>query len=227
MRHRQCLGVLIFLLGFVLPVFAQDFQGDLLEQALSARREGDYTTAMELLKRCVAEGIRVHDAYYEMGLLLLEKGAWRQAFSVSEKAIQAFEEYLQENPEDHWSWLRLGYIHEVRSEAPSVNEWEEARKALEKAVSLSPQNSLYLLHLGFVYYRMKECENAEKTLRLACSLDSNNVEIHYFLALTLKAQKKYQEAQQEFRFVVEQGSPAYKNYDSAKQELERLERMGR
>ncbi|MGC8777333.1 MAG: tetratricopeptide repeat protein, partial [Candidatus Caldatribacteriaceae bacterium] len=178
-------------------------------------------------EECVQKGFRVHEAYYEMGLILLEKGEYRRALAVSEKAVQAFEEYLAKNPEDHWSWLRLGYIHEVRSEAPSINEWARAKEALEKAVNLSPQNPLYLLHLGFVYYRMKDNERAEENLRLALSLQPDNVEIHYFLALVLKTRGKNEEAREEFRFVVEHGSSEYQNYDAAKKELARLERTGR
>lgn len=227
MRYGKWLGVflLVFLCG-VYPAFSLESQVDLVEQALNAKREGDYTKAMSLLEQCVQEGIRVHDAYYEMGLILLEKGEYRKALSVSEKAVQAFRKHLDENPEDHWSWLRLGYIYEVRSEAPSINEWQEALTALEKAVELSPQNPLYLLHLGFVHYRMGKNDKAEETLRLALSIQPDNVEIHYFLALALKAQGKNEEAKEAFRFVVEHASSEYKNYDSAKRELARLERMG-
>ncbi|MCX7667403.1 MAG: tetratricopeptide repeat protein [Atribacterota bacterium] len=228
MQHGKWLGVLLLVLFLCVdPAFSLGNQVDLMEQALNARKEGDYTRAMSLLEECVQEGVRVHDAYYEMGLILLEKGEYRKAFSISEKAVQAFRKHLDEHPEDHWSWLRLGYIHEVRSEAPTINEWREAREALEKAIELSPQNPLYLLHLGFVYYRMKENSKAEETLRLALSVQPDNVEIHYFLALTLKAQGRNEEAKEEFRFVVEHASSEYKNYDSARRELIRLERMGR
>jgi len=227
MRYGKWLGAIVVVLGVVFPVFAFEAQGDLLEQALSAKKEGNYELALALLEDCVQKGFRVHDAYYEMGLILLEEREYRRALAVSEKAVQAFEEYLAKNPEDHWSWLRLGYIHEVRSEAPSINEWAKAKEALEKAVSLSPQNPLYLLHLGFVYYRMRDHGRAEENLRLALSLQPDNVEIHYFLALVLKAQGKNEEARGEFRFVVEHGSSEYKNYDSARKELARLERTGR
>ncbi|MEN3189152.1 MAG: tetratricopeptide repeat protein, partial [Atribacterota bacterium] len=200
---------------------------DLVEQALNAKTEGDYTRAMALLEQCVQEGVRLHDAYYEMGLILLEKGEYRKALSISGKAVQAFWKHLAENPEDHWSWLRLGYIHELRSEAPTINEWQKALMALKKAVELSPQNPLYLLHLGFVYYRMKEHDEAEEALRLALSLQPDNVEIHYFLALILKAQGKNEEAKEKFRFVVEHASSDYRNYGLAKRELASLERMER
>lgn len=226
MKPWKWLGVAVLLGVLVFPAFGQEAHVDLWEQALQARRKGEYARAMELLTQCVEEGVRVHDAYYEMGVMLLERGEWRRAFSISEKAIQAFRDHLADYPEDHWSWLRLGYIHEVRSEAPNINEWEEAREALEKAVHLVPQDPLYLLHLGFVYYRLKENERAEETLREALRIRPDDVEIRYFLGLVLKAQKKNEEAKEEFRFVVEQGPPEYKNYNSAKKELARLERMG-
>ncbi|MGQ9472912.1 MAG: tetratricopeptide repeat protein [Candidatus Caldatribacteriaceae bacterium] len=228
-RYRRwfeiTIGFWIFILAF--PIFSLEAPKDLLGQALDAKREGDYDTAMEFLERCIQEGFRVHDAYYEMGLILLERKEYKRAFTISEKAIQAFEEYLEKNPQDHWSFFRLGYIHEIRSESPLVSEWIQAEEALQKALSLSPRNSLYLLHLGFVYYRMKEYQKAEETMLLALSEEPGNVEIHYFLALVLKAQGKKEEAKREFRFVVEHASSEYRNYESARRELARLERTER
>lgn len=81
----------------------------------------------------------MHRAYFEMGKILLEQGKYRRAISVSEKAIKAYEEYLEAHPEDHSAWWELGYIYEVRSDYSK--EWDKAQEALEKAVELSPSNS--------------------------------------------------------------------------------------
>ncbi len=216
--------LMVGLLGS-LPLRAFPLSGEeLFEQAWQARAQGDYRTALELFERCVAENVRVHDAYYEMGLILLERGEYRRAFTVSGKAISAFRNHLEQNPDDHWSFFRLGYIHEVRSEAPSVREWQEAEEAMRKALELSPGNPLYLLHLGFVYYRKKEYDQAEKTLREAVSVHPTDVEIRYWLATVLKAQEKSEEAKEEFRFVIENAPPENRYLQWAKRDLARLER---
>lgn len=196
---------------------------DLFQQALEARARGETKEALELFTKCVEEGIEPHHAYFQMGLIYLNQGNHRKAYRTSEKAIVAYEKHLAEQPEDHQSWFNLAYIHEVRSDIPGTKEWDQAKEALEKALSFSPDNFLYLLHLGYVYYKMDEYEKAEEVFLTLLDQHPTDGEVHYWLALVYRDADRLEEAYQEFTYVIETMPEGSSRYREASKELSRLE----
>ena len=162
----------------------------------------------------------MHRAYFEMGKILLEQGKYRRAISVSEKAIKAYEEYLEAHPEDHSAWWELGYIYEVRSDYSK--EWDKAQEALEKAVELSPSNSFYLLHLGWVYYKKGDSEEAEEAFRKILNKNPKNFQARYFLAATLIEEGRKEEAKEELTYILEESSKEEIAYNWAEEKLKEL-----
>lgn len=63
-----CLALVLFISGLAI---AQET--DLFIQAQKARQQGDTDSAYRLYEQAAEQGIRPHDAYFEMGLILLEK----------------------------------------------------------------------------------------------------------------------------------------------------------
>ncbi|MEI6157950.1 MAG: tetratricopeptide repeat protein, partial [Atribacterota bacterium] len=112
------------------------------------------------------------------------------------------ENYVEKNPQDEIAWFRLAYIHEVRSDAPGVSEWKEAREALEKALVLSPENSVYLLHLGYVYYRIGEIDKAQQTFQAILDREPGNIEVRYYAALNYKKKGEPEKARTELEYIL-------------------------
>ncbi len=221
---RRVLSVAIVLLCFVGVSWAGE--GDLFESALAAKHAGDWEEALRLFEACIAQGERVLDAFWEAGLMLVDRGKYRRAFELSEKAIPAFTSYLVEHPEDHMNWFRLGYVFELRSSTGFFKEWQDARECFEKALKYSPENSLYLLHLGYVLYKMGKREEAENILRGILVRQPMDFEVRYWLAVVLESQGKYREAADELRFLKDHAPRDFGRMGEVEKLLRKVEGKG-
>jgi len=209
--------LVLFLSGLVL---AQE--ADLFTQAQKARQQGDTDSAYRLYEQAAEQDIRPHDAYFEMGLILLEKEKWSQAYRISGKAVKAFQEYLNLNPNDDNAWFRLAYVYENRSLAPGVNEWKKAIEALQKALEISLENPQYLLHLGYVYYKIGEREEAEKVLLNLVNRYSDYIDAHYYLAMNYLERQDKENAKQHFQYVLDNANQNNSYYQWAEKELKKI-----
>lgn len=217
----------IFLCIFLFAVtFAWAQEASLFDQALEAKRAGEWEKALELFEASIAQGERVLDAFWEAGLLLVEKGKYRRAFELSERAIPVFASYLAEHPKDHMNWFRLGYTYELRSSTGLFKEWQKARECFAKALEQSPENSFYLLHFGYVLYKMGEEEEAESIFRGILARQPMDFEVRYWLAVVLEAQGKYDEAEKELRFLKDHAPRGFGRMREVEQLLRRVERKG-
>lgn len=211
-------------------VFAGNFavaeEESLFERAFAAKLEGNWEEAIRLFEECITKGERVLDAFWEAGLLLVDKGKYRRAFVLSEEAIPVFEAYLERYPEDHVNWFRLGYVFELRSSTGVVKEWEQARKCFERALQASPENSFYLLHLGYVLYKMDEGEKAEGILQEIVVRQPMDLEVRYWLAVVLESRGKYREAEEELRFLLEHAPQNFGRLKEVEKLLRKVERKG-
>ncbi len=216
-----------FLIGLVFVVlsvaFAAEDPQDLFKEAQKALWSGDTERALKLFKECVEREIRPHDAYFEMGLIYYREGEYLKAFRISKKAIRAFKTHLAKHPEDHQSWFRLAYIYELRSEVPSIDEWKRAREALEKALELSENNSLYLLHLGYVCYKIEDVGEARKAFERVIEMQPSSGYARYYLALLDLKAGNIEQAKASFSWIVENLPKSSSLHQEAKKELVRLE----
>lgn len=217
----------VFLVVFLFAgafAWAQDV--GLFDQALEAKHAGEWEKALELFEASIARGERVLDAFWEAGLLLVERGKYRRAFELSERAIPVFTSYLAEHPEDHVNWFRLGYTYELRSSTGLFREWQKARECFAKALEHSPENSFYLLHFGYVLYKMGDEEEAERIFREILAKQPMDFEVRYWLAVVLEAQGKYREAGEELRFLKDHAPQSFRRMREVEQLLRRIERKG-
>ena len=220
-RLPVLVGVLACLAVFIFSWIGNS-EDDLFTQAINARQRGDSDLAYQLFEQAAEQGIRPYDAYYEMGLILMEKEKWVQAFRISSKAVSAFQDYLMNHPQDDNAWFRLAYIYEVRSLAPTVNEWKQAIDALQMALTISPENSQYLLHLGYVYYKIRKSDEAEKILLGLVEKYPDYFDARYYLAMSYLENQEKEKAWQQFNFIVEH-APKGNNYlPWAEKELKKL-----
>jgi tetratricopeptide (TPR) repeat protein len=212
-----CLALVLFISGLAI---AQET--DLFIQAQKARQQGDTDSAYRLYEQAAEQGMRPHDAYFEMGLILLEKEKWSQAYRISGKAVKAFQEYLNLNPDDDNAWFRLAYIYENRSLAPGINEWKKAIEALQKALEISLENPQYLLHLGYVYYKIGEREDAEEILLDLVNKYPDYIDARYYLAMNYLERQDKEKAKKHFTYILDNTNQDSSYYRWTEKELKKI-----
>lgn len=166
------------------------------------------------------------ESYYYLGQCYLQKGIiqynnknilayislFRKAYKTSGQAIPLYEKIIEENPEDLNSYLKLGYIYEIRSMAPFVNEHNKALeyylKALELATNPSPERYTGIIiylnsRIGYIYFDKKKYSQAIEYLEMAEKVSPQNVEVTYYLGLSYDKIGEREKAQEYLSRVTE------------------------
>ena len=146
------------------------------------------------------------ESYYYLGQCYMQKGIieynnknifkayslYRKANKFAEQVIPQYKQIIKNNPEDLNSYLRLGYIYEVKSIIPFINEYDKALEyylnalALD-AVSESKNRGIYVYlntRVGSIYYQMKDYSQTIEYLEMAKKISPQNVEVIYYLGLS-------------------------------------------
>lgn len=150
--------------------------------------------------RAMAIDAHAPDAHYYLGLAYLghnEAAGYAQA-------IPEFRAELQINPNDFRSHYMLGYI------ALKQRNFSDAENELVSGLASAPRDLQSLLQLAEVYTDTNRLPEAEKELRLAISVASENSasegqagRAHYQLGRILEKTGRAQEAAQEMKIVAE------------------------
>ncbi len=98
------------------------------------------------------------DAYEMRGLLFLQKGNYREA-------LGNFKSLIALQPNDYFSWVRLGYIYS------KLNDFDNALNSYNKAVSLAPNYASPKRYLGELYLKNGNSELAFQNLSQAAAVD--------------------------------------------------------
>ena len=91
--------------------------------------------------------------------LVFRKGAALERAGRLEEAATVFEEVLKARPDDAQTLNYLGYMY-----AEHGVHLAQARKLIERAVELDPQNGAYLDSLGWVRFRQNDLDGAKAAL---------------------------------------------------------------
>jgi tetratricopeptide (TPR) repeat protein len=111
---------------------------------------GEYDKAIIEFEKSIELDASHTESYYYLGQCYLQRGIieynnknifkayslYRKANELSEQVIPKYEKIIADNPEDLNSYLRLGYIYEVRSIVPFINDYDKALEYYLKALSL-------------------------------------------------------------------------------------------
>ena len=147
------------------------------------------------------------ESYYYLGQCYLQKGIieynnknifkayslYRKANKFAEQVIPQYEKVIEDNPKDLNSYLRLGYIYEVRSIVPFINDYDIALEYYLKALDLATSSSsagntgiiIYLnTRIGYIYFEKKKYSQAIEYLESAEKVSNQNVEVAYYLGLS-------------------------------------------
>lgn len=97
------------------------------------------------------------------GVLLFEQGNYQQAIPVLEASLK--DKAVKGNAE-LWNYLGLAQLR--------IKDSKRARKALQQAVKLSPDNAIYRANLAFAYFADGERNKARSEADRAISFDSKS-----------------------------------------------------
>ena len=96
--------------------------------------------------------------------LMFRRGSALERTGKIDEAAAVFEEILKIRPDDANTLNYLGYMY-----ADKGIRLAEARRMIERAVALDPQNGAYLDSLGWVCFRMNDLREAERFLSRAAA----------------------------------------------------------
>ncbi|TFB08544.1 tetratricopeptide repeat protein [Candidatus Atribacteria bacterium MT.SAG.1] len=169
---------------------------------------GEYDKAIIEFEKSIELDENHTESYYYLGQSYLQKGIieynnknifkayslYRKANKITEQVIPQYEKIIENNPEDLNSYLRLGYIYEVKSMVPFINDYDKALEYYLKALALdavseSKNKGIYVYlntRVGSVCYQMKDYLQAIEHLEKAVSIFPyrDNVEAYYYLGLS-------------------------------------------
>ena len=130
-----------------------------------------------------ASGVFAQQNQVETAIDLYKRGENRQAVDILERLSKQKETKTEVKV---WNYLGLAYIE--------LNDLKKARKALEKANSLSPQNSAVKTNLAYAYLLSNKLNNAQSELNQAIQLDANNFLAYYIRGTSFLWEKKFDQA---------------------------------
>ncbi len=111
----------------------------------------------------------MRDEQSQSRLLFMLGSAYEQHGRIDE-SVATFEELVAKDPDFDQALNYLGYMLADRGE-----RLEYARKLIERAVSISPDNAAYLDSYGWVFYRLGDYTEALVHLKKAVTLDSDPI----------------------------------------------------
>jgi len=189
---------------------------------------GEYDEAIIEFEKSIELDENHTESYYYLGQCYLQKGImeyhnknilkayslYRKANKFAEQVIPQYEKNIENNPEDLNNYLRLGYIYEVRSIVPFVNDYDKALKYYLKALDLttatgpSPAGNAGIIvylntRVGYIYFEEKKYSQAIEYLESAIKMSSHNAEAYYYLGLSYDKIGEIEKARQFLSRVIE------------------------
>lgn len=186
---------------------------------------GEYDKAIIEFEKSIELNPDHAESYFYLGRCYLLKGDieynnknifkaysfYRKANKITEQVIPQYEKIIENNPKDLNSYLRLGYIYEVRSIVPFINDYDKALEYYLKALALdavseSKNKGIYIYlntRIGSVYYQMKDYSRAIEYLEMAEKMSPQNVEVAYYLGLSYDKIGEKEKAQEFLSRVIE------------------------
>jgi len=187
---------------------------------------GEYDKAIIELEKSIELDENHTENYYYLGQCYLQKGIieynnknifkayslYRKANKIAEQAIPQYEKNIENNPKDLNSYIKLGYIYEMRSIVPFVNEYNKALDYYLQALELVASPSLagnkgiiiYLnSRVGRIYFEKEKYSQAIEYLESAIKISSYNAEAYYYLGLSYDKMGEKEKAREYLSRVIE------------------------
>ncbi len=144
----------------------------------------------------------------------------RAALFESNKAIEMYKERIEKYPEDvqEYKYLIKAYL--------LANQYREAKKVVETALEIKPDDPGLIENYGSVYAGLEEPEKALKYWDKAFELDSENISTRYSTAFLLEREGRLKEAIEQWNLIIKWLTERNynENVDWPKQEIERIKK---
>ena len=129
------------------------------------------------------------------------------------------------NPQKAGNWENLASIYRnVITVAQGADSWTVS--AYERAIVADPQNPLYRLQLGGLYYMLGNYDEASKLFEQSVGVKPDWANSHYNLAWAAFQKQNYQRAASEMQTVLTLVDPKAnkKDYEQAQKDLEEFKK---
>jgi len=136
---------------------------DLIRSGNEARKNGNYSLAINLLNRAVEADAKSKKAWNDLGLAYLDE--WQD-----ELAINAFQKQIEVNPYDLNAYNNLGRVY-LRQ-----RKYEEAEKWFNKQIEIQPLDKYAHANLGLAYLESHKYEEAVPELEKAATITPDSAE---------------------------------------------------
>lgn len=239
--------VVIVVSGFIRPKALSKTQTQTQTQSqpqtpfrmgISYFSQGEYDKAITEFEKSIELDPNHTESYYFLGQCYLQKGIieynnknifkayslYRKANEIAEEVIPQYEKIIAEDPTDLDSYLKLGYIYEVRSLVPFNNEYDKALDYYLKALdiidllennssSTSSTSSIRYNYrgtrislnfkVGYLYFEKKKYSQAIEYLEKVEKISPFNIGVNYYLGLSYDKIGEKEEAQKFLSRVIE------------------------
>jgi tetratricopeptide (TPR) repeat protein len=155
----------------------------------------DFKQAAARFSGAIAKNERYLPAWLGLADAQVGLGHDAEAIAAMERAIE-----LDPKRDALRSRLELMRFKEVQTliangqRARQAGRFDEARRLLERALTLSPSSAVIFRELGAVDMSQGSLDAAEEHVRRAIEIDQNDAESHASLGAVLEAREKYREA---------------------------------
>jgi len=192
--------------------------------------EQKYSDAIKQLEKCIENEPDNPEIYYYIAQSYFRQGQnstfraigyFRQAYDVSEKAIEKYWQQIDNTPEeDHTNqYLRLAYIYEIRSLIPGVDEFQEALDLYQRLLEEKPFLSSAYYHMGWIYYQQEKYQETIDVYLKYLELGLKSDFVYYHLGLSYDKIGEKEEAEHYFQLILEE-FPDSEMADRVKKELQ-------
>jgi tetratricopeptide (TPR) repeat protein len=229
----------VFILGlafFTSTAFASEV---IFKQALDAIGRNDVRNLYELQRRAILVNPYNEDfrkSFSQTNMIIANNLAGQEASEIDDRDRQTITQAIQAgiaegkaavalNPQKVSNWQYLASVYRnIINVAQGAELWTIA--AYQRAILLDPQNPVYRLELGGVYYLLQNYDESQKLFEQAVTLKPDWANAHYNLAWTLYRKENYIGAVQQMEAVLtlldQKESKA--DYDQAKKDLEEFKK---
>lgn len=205
------------------------------KEGLALFKEGEYEQAIPYFETMLARDPEHTEGYYYLGQCYLQLGIieynkknifkayslYRKANEIAEQVIPLYIKAINQDPNELDNYIKLGYIYELRSEAPFNDEYKialeyylkglEAVERLENNLISDPSVSApniqkyspyrgikiyFLSRTGYIYWLEKDYTEAINYLKQAVELSPQNIEVNYYLGISYVKIGEKEEAKQ-------------------------------
>ena len=136
---------------------------ELIRSGNEARKNGNYTLAVNLLNRAIEADPKNKDAWNDLGIAYMND-------QMDELAINAFQKQIEINPYHSYAYDNLGRVY-LRE-----RKYEDAEKWFQKQLEIQPLHQHALANLGIAYLETHRYPEALPVLEKAATVDADNAE---------------------------------------------------